>query len=211
MRTQEEETINAYSHLLWCIGSFAILIGFLIDSSIAIKLKSSALIMLGLSSWTFFSSFLYHVTNEKKKMYNREIDKTSIYLMITGCGVAINMATVDTLVASISCSVLLVLGSILLGIYTKNKTESEVFSLTSYILLGWLCIVPITGILGDNLYQEEINMHLIILGGILYSAGIFYYARDSIKWNHTKWHLFVMGGYCAHVFALYRVIHISSV
>ena len=206
MRSKEEETINAYTHFLWGVLSLTFLLFFLIDSNISLKFKASSLLMVGLSSWTFFSSYLYHSSVGKKKNYNREIDKTSIYLMITGSGVSINLGTVDSTTAAISSIFLIVLGASLTAIYALKKNTSEAFSLTSYILLGWFCIFPITGLIGKNAYQESMPFGLILLGGLLYTIGIFYYARDSIKWNHTKWHIFVMGGYAAHLLAHYKVV-----
>lgn len=126
--------------------------------------------------------------------------------MITGTGVSINLGADSEIIAAVSCAFLLFVGCLLTAIYARKKKSSEAFSLTSYILLGWFCVLPITGILGDNMYRDTVNTHLIILGGILYSAGILYYARDSVKWNHTKWHLFVMAGYLTHLAAHYRVV-----
>lgn len=207
MRSKEEEIVNAYTHLLWCILTVVMLGIFLIDPSVQPRFKTSSLMMLGLSSWTFFSSYLYHASSSKKKSQNREVDKTSIFLMILGSGASINMATLNNSIASISCAAIILIGSLLTAIYAHKKEPSEVFSVTSYVLLGWLCVLPLTGILGENLYQDSLNTHLIILGGILYSAGILFYARDSIKWNHTKWHFFVMAGFFTHVIAHYRVAY----
>ncbi len=207
MRSKEEEIVNAYTHLLWCILTAVLLGIFLIDGKIEPRFKTASLFMLGLSSWTFFSSYLYHSSDSKKKTRNREVDKASIFLMIAGCGVSINMAFLDQFVSALSCSIILALSSLLIAIYTYKKEPSEVFSVTSYVLLGWLCVLPLTGILGENLYQDTINTHLVILGGILYSAGILYYARDSIKWNHTRWHFFVMAGFFTHIVAHFRVVY----
>jgi hemolysin III len=74
-------------------------------------------------------------------------------------------------------------------------------------LLGWLCILPITGIFGKTVYSASSSIWFIILGGLFYSTGLLFYARDSIKWNHTRWHIFVMLGYLMHVIAHYQVIN----
>ena len=203
--------MNAYTHLLWCILSCVILAAFLLDTSVTPKFKISSLLMVGMSSWTFFCSYLYHSSENKHKSYNREVDKASIFLMIAGCGASINMATLNSLTAAVSCTLLIGIGSILTAMYTHKKEPTEAFSLTSYVLLGWLCVLPLTGLLGENLYQDTVNTHLIILGGVLYSVGILFYARDSIKWNHTKWHFFVMAGYLSHVAAHYRVVYHSQI
>lgn len=209
-RSHEEEVINAYTHLAWCIGSLVTLFFFLIFLDGSHKNKISSLFMMGFSSWTFFSSFLYHITDKKEKRRNREIDKTAIFLMIMGCGISINMSYVESSNSAISCILLVLLSCILLGVYCKNPEKSETFSLIAYVLLGWLCILPITDILGDTLYGLTNGTRYIILGGVFYSIGVLFYARDSIKWNHTRWHLCVMLGYFFHIVGHYKVISYSA-
>lgn len=210
MRSLDEEIVNAYTHLAWAILSVVFGMIFLLDSNVPVKFKTASIMMTGLSGWTFLSSFLYHFTKNKKKAQNREVDKTSIFLMIMGCGVAINMTCFDSVAAAVSCLALIVCSCGLTMIYSHIKSPSEVFSLTSYVLLGWLCILPITGIVGENLYSVTSSSWLIIAGGIAYSVGVLFYAKDSIKWNHTRWHICVMLGYSFHLAGHYRVIqHVS--
>ena len=210
MRSLDEEIVNAYTHLAWAILSIVFGVIFLLDSDVPLKFKTASVMMTGFSGWTFLSSFLYHSTKDKKKSQNREIDKTSIFLMIMGCGVSINMSCTDSLAASISCLVLIITACALTLLYSHIKTPSEVFSLTSYVLLGWMCVLPITGIIGENLYSVTSNSWFIIAGVISYSVGILFYAKDGIKWNHTRWHICVMLGYSFHLAGHYRIIqHVS--
>ena len=209
-RSHEEETINAYTHLAWCIGSLFTLIFFVTVLDISNKGKISSLFMMGFSSWTFFSSFLYHISRGVSKKKNREIDKTSIYLMIMGCGVSINMSYTDSVVALSSCALLILFSVGLLAKYCKNPEGSESFSLICYVLLGWSCVLPLTEVLSPSLYGITSSSKYIILGGIFYSIGILYYSRDSIKWNHTKWHVCVMIGYLLHIIGHYKAISYSQ-
>lgn len=211
MRSLDEEVINAYTHLVWAFLSLGFTLLFLIDGSIPVKFKTSSILITGLSGWTFLSSFLYHSSKGRKKSQNREIDKTSIFLMIMGCGLSINMSCVNVDAAIISCTILVLITAILTLVYTHLKEPPETFSITSYVLLGWLCIFPLTGAFGETLYETTSSTWLIIAGGGAYSAGILFYARDSIKWNHTIWHLFVMLGYVLHLIGHYRVVSYTSV
>tara|TARA_Y100001937_G_C7056978_1_gene301897 strand:+ start:505 stop:963 length:459 start_codon:yes stop_codon:yes gene_type:complete len=151
------------------------------------------------------------MTTGRKKSQNREVDKMSIFLMIIGCGLSINMTCVDTTLAVFSSIGLVSAGSFLTLLYSHKKEPSEAFSLTSYVLLGWFCILPITGIMGDSLYNLSDNAWTVIAGGVSYSVGILFYAKDSIKWNHTKWHICVMAGYSFHLFGHYKIMQYVSV
>ncbi len=210
-RTQEEEIVNAYTHLLCCIFSLTALGFFMFSSNTPVRFKISSLLMMGLSSWTFFSSYWYHSTSKRSKEQNREVDKTSIFLMITGCGTALNLGIIDPVTSSICSSILIFLGCLLTFLYVYQKTPSEIFSVTSYILLGWSCILPVTGVLGENVYNLSSSGWSVIAGGVAYSIGILYYARDSIKWNHTKWHICVMIGYAFHIHSHYKTIQFVSI
>lgn len=210
-RSADEEIVNAYTHLAWSILSIVFMIIFLSDSDLPVRYKTSTIMMAGLSAWTFFSSFLYHSTEGRKKFQNREVDKSSIFLMIVGCGVSLNMSCMDPVAASISCTILIVIGSALTLVYTHTKKPTEVFSVTSYVLLGWFCILPITGFLGETLYSATSSSWMVVAGGIAYSIGILFYSRDSIKWNHTRWHICVMMGYMFHLAGHYTVMKYASI
>ena len=205
-RSEGEEIVNAYTHLVWAILSFMFLAIFLIDEHTSLKNKISSLFMMGISGWTFFSSYLYHSTKEKKKRRNREVDKTAIFLMITGTGVSLNLSCENQLLSLLGSSISIVLGCILLAAYVYKKHPTEAFSITSYIALGCFCVLPIVGVFGENLYEHSSSSWLVIAGIISYCLGILFYARDSIEWNHTKWHIFVMIGFLFHAIGHYRSI-----
>lgn len=211
LRSSDEETINAYTHLLWAVLSSVFAVILLIDPDVTFKFKVATIMMTGLSGWTFISSFLYHSSTNRKKVQNREVDKASIFLMITGCGVSLNMTCVDPLMATISCSILILAGTFLTFVYTHKESASEVFSVTSYVLLGWFCALPLTGLIGDSLYNISSNAWLVVAGGISYSIGVLFYAKDSVKWNHTWWHVFVMLGYGFHIAGHYYVVQYASI
>ena len=151
MRSEEEEGVNAYTHFVWSILSAVSLFIVLIDSNFALKGKIIFLFMTCLSLWTFFSSFLYHSSKTPKiKERNRLVDKSSIYLMIVGCGIAINLSCHDNLTAAASCSFLAFLGAFFTASLCLKKHTTEVFSVVSYVLLGWAAFLPSSGVFGST-------------------------------------------------------------
>lgn len=46
-------------------------------------------------------------------------------------------------------------------------------------------------------------MGLILLGGLFYTVGVYFYKQHKIKMNHFIWHLFIIGGAFSHYFAIY--------
>ncbi|KOS08437.1 hypothetical protein AM493_19865 [Flavobacterium akiainvivens] len=76
----------------------------------------------------------------------------------------------------------------------------EKLSLALYALMGWLIIVAIKPLIG----AMENNALLYLLGGgLCYTFGIYFYAKEKIPYNHTIWHIFVLGGSTLHFFAIF--------
>ena len=210
MRTREEEVVNALTHLLWSILSILVFGLAVLSNSYDFFDKIILLFMTGMSSWAFFTSFLYHQQkSELSRARNRVVDKAGIYLMIMGCGISLNMATPEMALAIPMCILISLIGSGCIVNLCVNKKSSEAFSVFSYIMLGWLSAIPASGILGKTIYVETSTLWAIMVGGVLYSIGVVFYSKDNLKWNHTWWHIFVMAGYCMHLFAQLRALSIT--
>jgi len=46
------------------------------------------------------------------------------------------------------------------------------------------------------------GLMLLLLGGVAYTSGVFFYARESLRFNHAIWHIFVLAGSALHFFAI---------
>jgi len=95
---------------------------------------------------------------------------------------------------------------VLAGILQKtliNRKEPKP-SVGIYVIMGWT-IVAFLPLFFQRASIELISM--IFLGGILYSAGVFFYSRKAFKYYHLVWHMAVNLGVAAHfvgiVFFLY--------
>jgi hemolysin III len=65
--------------------------------------------------------------------------------------------------------------------------------------MGWMIVFYIRSFL------ELIDfgaLVLIALGGLSYTLGVVFYARDNKKYFHAIWHLFVLGGSIFHYLAV---------
>jgi len=48
--------------------------------------------------------------------------------------------------------------------------------------------------------------YLLVVGGVLYTTGVIFYLWDSLPFNHSIWHGFVLGGSVSHYFSIYNII-----
>ncbi|TRV65544.1 MAG: hypothetical protein EWV86_08830, partial [Microcystis panniformis Mp_MB_F_20051200_S9D] len=73
-----------------------------------------------------------------------------------------------------------------------------------YILMGWVILVAI-----QPLYKAmPFNGFLfLVAGGISYTIGTIFFIRNQVKYNHSVWHLFVLGGSVLHFFAVLSLLN----
>ena len=73
----------------------------------------------------------------------------------------------------------------------------------SYIAMDWFTIV-ISYLLVKVM---EINgILLLMVGGIIYTAGTCFFNRDHIPYNDAAWHVLVLGGSICHFIAIYHYV-----
>ncbi|MEL0183887.1 MAG: hemolysin III family protein [Bacteroidota bacterium] len=205
-QSNKEEFWNSLTHFT---GIILTLIGvpFLIT-------QNSDLTKLELFSLLFFqfgllfmytSSTLYHyVQNIRIKKALRVIDHISIYYLIAGSYAPVCLITlrdhsgIEIFLIVIS---LMLLGT-LFKIFFTGKFEK--FSLYLYLLMGWLIVIKIDELI--NLINFR-GLLLVIASGLLYTIGTYFYSSKTIKYSHSIWHLFVLGGSVTHYFfVLFYVI-----
>tara|TARA_B000000475_G_scaffold14272_2_gene12292 strand:+ start:133 stop:759 length:627 start_codon:yes stop_codon:yes gene_type:complete len=205
-QSNKEEFWNSLTHFT---GIILTLIGvpFLIT-------QNSDLTKLELFSLLFFqfgllfmytSSTLYHyVQNIRIKKVLRVVDHISIYYLIAGSYAPVCLITlrdhsgIEIFLIVIS---LMLLGT-LFKIFFTGKFEK--FSLYLYLLMGWLIVIKIDELI--NLINFR-GLLLVIASGLLYTIGTYFYSSKTIKYSHSIWHLFVLGGSVTHYFfVLFYVI-----
>ena len=60
------------------------------------------------------------------------------------------------------------------------------------------------GALSQGLGSDRVET--LILGGLTYTAGVFFYAWDRLPYNHMVWHGFVLGGSAIHFSAVMSLV-----
>jgi len=68
-----------------------------------------------------------------------------------------------------------------------------------YLGMGWVIIFAIRDIVEA---LPSGGLLLLVLGGVAYSVGTIFYAKDSKPYFHAIWHLFVMAGSIFHYMSI---------
>ncbi|HHX56992.1 MAG TPA: hemolysin III family protein [Clostridiales bacterium] len=204
--TLGEEVFNAISHgtgALLSIAGTVVLIIFcaIYADSRAVATASiygACLILL------YTMSTLYHaISNEKAKKIFRILDHNTIFLMIAGTYTPYTISCLNNKTGWILFGC--IWGSAIIGIVLSSiniKKFSKVSTLC-YLIMGWAVIFAI-----KPLYETISTLSLILLlaGGLFYSIGIIFYVKRELKYMHSVWHLFVIGGSIMHYFSIFLAL-----
>ena len=205
-QSNKEEFWNSLTHFT---GIILTLIGvpfLLTQNSDLTKLELFSLLFFQFGLlFMYTSSTLYHyVQNIRIKKVLRVVDHISIYYLIAGSYAPVCLITlrdhsgIEIFLIVIS---LMLLGT-LFKIFFTGKFEK--LSLYLYLLMGWLIVIKIDELI--NLINFR-GLLLVIASGLLYTIGTYFYSSKTIKYSHSIWHLFVLGGSVTHYFfVLFYVI-----
>jgi hemolysin III len=197
-----QEKANTITHgigtLLSIIGLFILLDMALHKGSywhiVSFTIYGSTLVIL------YLASTIYHglPENKTKKIF-QIFDHSAIFLLIAGSYTPI---TLISLHGSWGWTLFgLVWGIALMGIFMKILLfkKTQVISVFLYLIMGLLIISATKPLLK----AVPVNMLLwIVGGGFLYLFGVFFFLAPKIRYHHTIWHLFVLGGSITHFFAI---------
>ncbi len=205
-QTSHEEIANTVTH---GIGLILSLIGlpFLLKNAVAYETTNIfwAVLTFGLGMiMVYASSTMYHAIQHKQRKDLLQIaDHVSIYFLIAG---SYTPLVVNYLPKEQATIFLLIMWSLVaIGVLFKLffTKRFEKISVLLYLTMGWMIIFIIQPILQQ--VPTEL-MWWILVGGISYTAGVYFYVRSKINYYHAIWHCFVLGGTASHYVFIYKSI-----
>jgi hemolysin III len=201
----KEEISNAITHGLGALLAIAALVLLVIFSIVRGTVWDvvSFSIFGGTLVTLYLASTLYHsITHQKTKHFLRKVDHMSIFLLIAGTYTPFCL----TLRGWIGWAMLgiiwtcAILGVVLKAFYTG---QHETLSTILYVVMGWF------GMLACKPLYDTIpfsSFLFLIAGGLFYTAGTFFFVRDSKRYYHSVWHIFVVAGSAAHFFSVVALL-----
>lgn len=200
---KREEFLNVLTHGTGAILSIAALVIMIIYSvyrGTATHLAAS--LVFGISLVVLYSaSTIYHAMVKLKwKRFFRLIDHLSIYILIAGTYTPIALLGLKGTWGWVIFG--LIWAFAIVGFIFKFSPlrRSEKLSLSLYALMGWLIIIAIKPLLAN---METGALLYLLGGGLCYTFGIYFYAKEKIPYNHAIWHVFVLGGSVLHFFGIF--------
>ncbi len=203
---KSEELWNTVTHGAGAVLSVAALVSMLVISILkGTPMHIAASIVFGLSMILLYtSSTIYHaVSTLKWKRILKQIDHLCIYVLIAGTYTPVALLGLKGAWGWWIFG--LIWAFAIAGFIFKFSPlrYNQKLSLTLYALMGWLIIVAIKPMIANL----STGMLLFILGGgLCYTIGIYFYAKEKIPYNHAIWHVFVMGGTALHFTGIFMYL-----
>lgn len=203
LNRRREEFYNVLTHGAGAVLSMAAASMLIVASALrggTMEILASA--VFGLSLILLYSaSTVYHaISSLKYKRIFQRIDHLCIYVLIAGTYTPVALLGLGGTWGWVLLG--LAWGFALLGFIFKFSPlrRSEKLSLSLYGIMGWMAVVAIKPLL-ENVDHRALLM--ILMGGVCYTLGIYFYAKDKKRYYHAIWHLFVLGGSAFHFFGIF--------
>lgn len=143
----------------------------------------------------YASSVLFHCSRGRRKALWAKADHCAIYLLIAGTYTPFTLIGLRGpwgwgLFAAIWT---LALGGVVFKLFYTGRFKR--LSTAIYIAMGWLVIVAIEPMWNS---LDGFTLGWLLAGGVSYTLGTYFYHRESVRYSHAIWHLFVIGGSVCH-------------
>jgi len=125
----------------------------------------------------------------------RRLDEAAIFLMIAG---SYTPFTTQRFEGAWSVGFTLLVWAIAFaGVGAKLVAPriSDAFWSGVYALFGWLAVIALKPMM-DTVHP--IALGLLVLGGVIYTAGVFVFISPNVKFRRAIWHGFVVTGATVH-------------
>ena len=204
--TAGEEIANSITHGLGVLLSIAGLIVLIITAAfhgdvwhiVSFSIFGSTLITL------YSASTLYHsISNPLLKIGLKKVDHSAIFLLIAGTYTPFLLVHLRGALGWSLFGVIWTLAAtgIVIKLFCIQRVKK--ISVGLYLFMGWLCLIAMHGLMRA---LPPVSISLLIIGGVLYTAGVVFYSWKRLPHHHAVWHLFVLGGSISHFFSVLKSV-----
>ena len=200
-QTLGEEIANSISHGVGFLSALAVTPIMIITA-----IPSGAAAIVGVSVFgatmmvLYLASTLYHAFPQSRtKRVFKIFDHGAIFLLIAG---TYTPFTLGILYGPWGWTLFGIVWSLaILGVVLKSTAgaSSGKLSTALYLAMGWLAVLAIKPLW---LNMPAWGLFWLLAGGIMYSAGVFFFVMERIRYSHFIWHIFVLAGTACHVVAV---------
>ncbi|MBE7039007.1 MAG: hemolysin III family protein [Ruminococcaceae bacterium] len=195
-----EEIANAISHgvgTLLSVAGTVVAIVYACFVSDAMGVVSASLYGFSLILLYCVSTIYHSLANNRAKKVFQVLDHCSIFILILGTDIPVYLSLIRGPLGWAMFGIATAITTFGIVLNSINLNRFKKLSMILYILMGWIVVVALWKII--QLVPPS-GMYFLVLGGLMYTIGIIFYKMKNIKFMHSVWHLFVLGGSILHYF-----------
>jgi hemolysin III len=180
------------------VGS-VLLLAFAARTAGPAGLIATILYAIGLVAMLICSAAYNLALSSPWRAWLRRMDHAAIFLMIAGTYSPFTLGRLDGAWSLWLAAVVWSLA--LLGAAAKliMPLRFERMAVIAYLVLGWIVLVAVEPLLA-SLHPAVIV--LLLIGGVLYSAGVVFHLWRSLRFQNAIWHALVLGAAVCHYAAV---------
>lgn len=198
-----EEVANAVSHGVMAIVTLFSLPLFAVYSYAskgALRSLGTAIYLLSMF-FMFLISTIYHSMpyGSQQKYVFRKLDHIAILFAIAGSYTPVCLSLIGGPIALVILIIewTMVFAGILLKAIARKSYPK--LSMTIYMIMGWCALLFLPTLLTK---ASTAFLIFIVLGGLMYTLGVIFYAQPKHAYFHFIWHLFINLASIFHFIAL---------
>jgi len=208
--SQNEELANALSHLAGTLLAIAATVLMIVGAArvgngwhiVSVAVFGATMILL------FFSSTMTHWLRQgKAKDVFFTLDQIAIFTLIAGTYTPFTLVSLHGPVGWVIFG--LEWGLALTGITLKLVKPTQfnqgvnLFYIILYAAMGWMVLIVIVPVFKS---LPLMGVLWILIGGLCYTIGIYFYRKARFNHHHLVWHLLVIAGAASHFFGIYYYV-----
>ncbi len=202
--TLGEELVNSISHGIGAGLGIAACVLCIIKAAlsgnpwavVSCSIFGATLILL------YLNSTLYHaLAKNKAKRVFRIIDHCSVFLLVAGTYTPYLFVSLHGAIGWVLFGIIWGLTAIGITLNIIDPDKYEIPSTLINVVTGWGIIFaysPLKAAIGSS------GIALLIIGGVVYTVGaVLYSIGDKVKYMHSIFHFFCIGGSILHFLSIY--------
>lgn len=152
----------------------------------------------------YAASTMYHsVSSRGVKHVMRVLDHSAIYLLIAGTYTPFMLVNLRGGWGWSLFGIVWALAAAGIVFKVWFVEHFPIASTIVYLAMGWVAIVAVKPLFAAI---PMAGIAWLAAGGLLYTAGVGFFAWEKLPYHHAIWHLFVIGGSVCHYIAVVRVV-----
>lgn len=192
-------TATAVAGLVGAVAGALVLFVAAAQAADGWRMASAIVFALSLVALHLASTLYHAATDPVRKSRLKVLDHCAIYILIAG---TYTPFTLIGLRGQLGWTLFIAIWSLAaLGVVFKLFTTGRLRRLSTaiYVAMGWLVMLAIKPVYAA---LDAWTFGWLVAGGVVYTAGTFFYHRPSVPHSHAIWHLFVIGGSACHFVAV---------